>query len=544
MANWIKRAAALLCAAAMALTCGCAGQNGSGETPAFTTAPVILQPTATPAPVKGGTLRLPMPVNADITDPLKVNTEEMLYLYSLVFESLLFVDSKGQLIPGLAENWACDETGAIWTIKLRSSARWQDTGAPIAAADVVQTYSRIVSLSSASYYAYALIRIKSMTAAEDGSLIITMRQPGLASLYALTFPVTESTATAMGNYPAGTGPYKFSYVSDEMVRLERNDNWWKQAPNIDYVEFYARSSNDISLASYAAGQLDMVFTSSLTVGRYRDDANTVVLDMMTQTVEVMLVNASNQYLQDIRIRQALAYAIDRSRIITNVYMNRARACDVPVPPDSWLYESKSAVYDYNPTVALSLLSEAGWTDADGDGYLEKDGRYYDEMTLTLLVNDATDAVRRTAAEQIAAQLETIGIHIELVTAPFALGDDESEYLQKLRDGTFDLALAGFNIGMDGNLAPYLSASGARNYGGYSNAALEQMVAAVNTAATEADYIGAASQLQMTFVEELPFITLYFRLNSALYNADIAGVSELREPDVLRGIAAWYIAHVE
>ena len=138
MANWIKRAAALLCAAAMALTCGCAGQNGSGETPAFTTAPVILQPTATPAPVKGGTLRLPMPVNADITDPLKVNTEEMLYLYSLVFESLLFVDSKGQLIPGLAENWACDETGAIWTIKLRSSARWQDTGAPITAADVVR----------------------------------------------------------------------------------------------------------------------------------------------------------------------------------------------------------------------------------------------------------------------------------------------------------------------------------------------------------------------------------------------------------------------
>jgi peptide/nickel transport system substrate-binding protein len=545
MVNWIKRAAALLFAAAMLISCGCARRgNEGGETPASTTAPVILQPTPSPAPVKGGTLRLPMPVNADKTDPLKVNTEEMLNLYSLVFESLLFVDNKGQLTPGLAENWSCDDTGEIWTIKLRGSARWHDTGVPITSADVVQTYNRIVSLGSASYYSYALKRIEGMTAAEDGSLVVTMRQPGLASLYALTFPVTESTATAVGNYPAGTGPYKFSYVSDEEVRLERNDNWWKQAPNIDYVEFYARTSNDISLASYAAGQLDMVFTSSLTVGRYRDDANTTVLDMMTQNAEVMLVNFSNQYLQDIRIRQAIAYAIDRSRIVTNVYMNRARACDVPVPPDSWLYESKSAVYDYNPEVALSLLAEAGWTDADEDGYLEKDRHYYDEMTLTLLVNDATDAVRRTAAEQIAAQLETIGIHVELVAAAFTLGDETSEYIQKLQAGEFDLALAGFSIGPDGNLAPYLSSSGARNYGGYSNAAVEQMVANVNTAANEADYITAASQLQMAFVEELPFIMLYFRLNSVLYNADIVGVSDLREPDVLRNIASWYVANVE
>ncbi len=356
--------------------------------------------------------------------------------------------------------------------------------------------------------------------------------------------MTESAAAATGNYPAGTGPYKFSYVSGEMVRLERNKSWWKQAPHIEFVEFYARASNDISLASYAAGQLDMVFTSSLTVGRYRDDANTAVLDMMTQNVEMLLFNFDNAELQDIRVRQAVAYAIDRSRIVTNVYMNRARASDVPVPPDSWLYESKSAVYDYNQEVALSLLKEAGWYNADEDAYLEKNGYHYNEMTLRLLVNDSTDAVRKTAAEQIASQLEAIGIHVELTAAPYALGDGASEYIQKLESGEFDLALAGFNLGFDCSLTPYLTSSGARNYGGWSDAQLEQLSANLNAAENEDARRSAASALQMALVEKLPFLTLYFRLNSVLFNTDIAGVADMREPDVMRNIASWYISPVE
>lgn len=166
------------------------------------------------------------------------------------------------------------------------------------------------------------------------------------------------------------------------------------------------------------------------------------------------------------------------------------------------------------------------------------------MTLTLLVNDSTDAVRKTAAELIRAQLEAIGIHVELVAASFALGDDESDYIAKLKSGDFDLALVGFNIGGDCSLSSYLTAAGARNYGRYSNAAMEQLVANMNTAESEKDYRAAAAELQMAFVGELPFIMLYFRLNSVLYNMDIMGVADMREPDVMRNVASWYMANVE
>ena len=144
----------------------------------------------------------------------------------------------------------------------------------------------------------------------------------------------------------------------------------------------------------------MVATSATTVGKYRQDGITNVQDVMTQNVEIMLVNSNSQSLNDVKVRQALACALDRSKIISNIYMNRAQACDVPIAPDSWIYESKSKLYDYNTVKALELFAEAGWTDSDGDGRLEKNGMSLTEMSLKILVNDSTDSTRKNAAAAV------------------------------------------------------------------------------------------------------------------------------------------------
>lgn len=540
--NKLKRYFCLLMAMLTVFLCGCANEQSTisaDETPYVEEAtPALLAPTPTASPVRGGTLRLAMPENADTSDPLSVNTKEMLGFFSLIYESLIEIDQNGVVTPCLAENWSCDDTGLIWTMKLRSSARWQDSGLTVSASDVIYSFQCIKQ--SGGYYSYAADRIDNIQAGENGTVIVTMKQQGLSSLYALNFPIKESPTTAVSERGAGTGPYIISSVIGERVVLEANKNWWKEEPYINKIEFYQRSSNDVSIASYAAGQLDMVFTSSLSVGRYREDGVTNVLDIMTQTAEVMLFNYNNEELANKLVRQAIAYAIDRSTIITNVYMNRARACDVPIAPDSWLYNSRSKVYDYNTELALNLFEQAGWADTDGDGYLEKNGRRYDEMTLRLLVNKSTDSTRETAAGVIASQLEAIGIHVEVVTAGYTLGDDNSEYVQSLENGEFDIALTGFNLSRDCDILPYIDASGEYNYGGYRNDSLSIMAKTLNTARDESACREAADALQMSFVEELPFATLYFRLSSILYNASVCGLSDEREPNPLSNIANWYI----
>ena len=501
--------------------------------------PIVL-PTPTPAPVpaQGGEITLPMPANADLLDPLLVNTEEMLNVFSLIFEGLLSVDQTSALTAGLAETWSADETGRVWTVKLRNSARWHDNNEKVTAADVKYTYDRLKSMAS-SYYAYHGAKIESVDVLDDYTVRFTMKKAGLSSLYALTVPVMRADS-ASATMPIGTGPFQVTALTGERIELSANENWWKQRPYLDKITFLARDNNETALASYAAGQLDMVPTSAVTAGKYREEGITTVYDILTQNAEILFFNSANAALQDINVRKALACGIDRGTIITNIYMNRAQACDVPFAPDSWLYDSSSKVYDYDPDRALSLLEESGYKDADGDGYLEESGMRYEELKFTLLVTDTADNLREGAANEIAAQLGKLGIQVEVVAAPYSLTEADNEFSKKLSSGEFDLALCGFNLARDGIVSQFVDANGSQNYGGFSSDKLTTLAEALVTAADETAYRCAASAMQQQFVQELPFLTLYFRLNSIVYDSAIQGVSGMREPDTLRTADKWYL----
>lgn len=533
MKNYIReplRRGLLLALAAACLFCGGCG-NGDGEEAEAT--PLLPTPSPTPAPQRGGEIRLPMPLNADITDPLQVNTEEMLSFFSLLYESLITIGPDGRLVAELAESWSGDESARVWTVTLRSGVKWH-SGADLSAYDVTATFTRLKDLGASSYSAYEADKIESMRALDPLTLEITMKEGGYASLYALTFPIMEGGQPAAT--PVGTGPFMLESWSGEQVRLVANEAWWKQRPYLDAITFVERDSNDTALASYRAGQLDMVPSSNTSVGSYRDD-NTIVLDIMTQTAELLLINNTNANLRDINVRKALACALDRGQIISNIYMNRAQPCDVPIPPDSWVYDSASKVYDYNQARALELFAAAGWEQDPETGELEKDGR---ALSIRLLVNDSSDTTRREAAGLVADQLTDLGITVEVITAAHTLGETDSDYMQALQTGAYDLCLLGINLGRDCDLTSVMEPGGAAHYGNYSSPELTSLAQDVVSAKNETGYRQAAIAFQKAFVENLPFIVLYFRLNSVVYSSEIQGVTQVREPDIMYGVDQWYI----
>lgn len=508
---------------------GCGVKKDVQATPT----PIAL-PTATPAPVpvSGGALSIPVPRNPlSGAGPLSVNTEEMRNMYSLVYEPLLRLDAQNRLIPSLAEKWAADDTGRVWTIQLRKNVLWH-SGAPLTADDVVYTYNQIKSLGDAGYYASSATAIETCEKVDDSTVRVTMAKSGLMALYALVFPVVCASTPGEVN---GTGPYKVTSSSETAVELSANPGWWKQAPYIEQIHCYARESNDVALDSYGAQQLTMVPTSTVSAGRYREEGVTNVMDVMSQDAEVLLLNLRKGVLQSAEVRQAIAYAVNRSAIVSNVYMNHATVADVPVPPDSFLYDASTKIYDYNLDKAAALLKSAGYTPG-ADGILEKDGQ---RMHLKLLVNDSTESTyRKNAAALVADQLKAAGIEVEVASAKMSIGEENSEFAQKLVAGDFDLAMAGFSLEQSGNLSPYLAAGGARNYGGASD--FEQELTAVANAADENGLKQAHYALQQKFVKELPFIMLYFRVNSIVYNANIKGVQDIRASDVFRTVSTWYI----
>ncbi len=503
--------------------------------------PIIL-PTPSPEPKakSGGELRMPMPANAQINEPYTVTTEEMLGFYALIYEPLVSIDATGKITACLAEHWECDESGAVWSFHLRA-AKWHDDGSRLKAEDVVFSYDKIVSYGAASYYAYNVSNILSMRAIDEQTLEITMKQPGIAALYALKFPIIRADYDLVpGARPIGTGPYKIEQIGSTSITLSRNEQWWKQSPYVEKITFTERDSNDTALASYAAGQLNFVPTSNVAVGTYRSQNDTRVMDIMTQMAELLIINSSNADLRNLKVRKAIAYAIDRSSIITNAYMNRAQVSDVPVAPDSWLYEGKSKLYDHDIEKAKALLAEAGWTDINGDGVLDKEGSFESTFSIRLLVCQGTDNLRKTAADMIAAQLNEVGIVVNVETAAYSLGDAQNEFLTKLNAGEYDMALIGMNFARNLDLRELVHANGAANYGRFSDVALEKLCDNIMTASDESSYRSAASQFQLQYAEELPSIILYFRLNSIVCTSLLQGMSDVREPDIFRNVEKWYI----
>ena len=517
---------------------------GGSVTPEPTEAPATSEPTQAPDGSPVGRIRLPMPENmadAEDCDPIGVRTEEMYQLFSLVFDTLIGVNGSNMLVPSLAMSWRSGGE-RIWLISLRQGVTWHD-GSSFTADDVVSTYDRIRRQTD-GYYSDAAENIVSLMKLDESTIRVEMKSEGLSALYCLNFPITKANSDEV---LMGTGAYRLENMTDEEIKLTVNTDWWGGTPQIEKVEFLARGSNDLAIASYEAGMLDFVPTNSLTAKQYSSAGETVVASCMTQQMETLLINHNNTHLRKREFRSAIAHLIDRSSIIANVYMNNARSCDMPVPPDSWLYDSSQVVYGYDRELALSLLTEQGYT-IDEDGNI---GYFGEKVSLRILVGSTPEnSVRAEAAQLIADSLTSFGIGVELITANHdtasASPDPESEapysgdteFVRLLREGNWDLALVGFSLSESNSLSKYLTPSGSNNFGHYSSDTMTSLIEVMDSAVDEASLREAAYAVQSEFAEELPFIVLYFRLNSVIYSADIQGIGQLREPRLLENMKNW------
>ena len=517
---------------------------GGSVTPEPTEAPATSEPTKAPYGSPVGRIRLPMPENmadAEDCDPIGVRTEEMYQLFSLVFDTLIGVNGSNMLVPSLAMSWRSGGE-RIWLISLRQGVTWHD-GSSFTADDVVSTYDRIRRQTD-GYYSDAAENIVSLMKLDESTIRVEMKSEGLSALYCLNFPITKANSDEV---LMGTGAYRLESMTDEEIKLTVNTDWWGGTPQIEKVEFLARGSNDLAIASYEAGMLDFVPTNSLTAKQYSSAGETVVASCMTQQMETLLINHNNTHLRKREFRSAIAHLIDRSSIIANVYMNNARSCDMPVPPDSWLYDSSQVVYGYDRELALSLLTEQGYT-IDEDGNI---GYFGEKVSLRILVGSTPEnSVRAEAAQLIADSLTSFGIGVELITANHdtasASPDPESEapysgdteFVRLLREGNWDLALVGFSLSESNSLSKYLTPSGSNNFGHYSSETMTSLIEIMDSAVDEASLREAAYAVQSEFAEELPFIVLYFRLNSVIYSADIQGIGQLREPRLLENMKDW------
>jgi len=537
--TFLKVVCILACAVMTLSVCGCSsGKPASAisQIPQYTLPPVKVESQ----PAQGGSLTFPIPQNPASLNPLKIKNVELHNLYTLIYEQPVRIGTDGKAQPELAETWNVDETGTVWTFKLREGVQWQGGYGELTADDVIYTIGLIKSYTAEqSTYAKYNDSVSDYAKVDDYTVTVTLNSPGYLGVYFMTFPVVCKAYSATGDIgeldPLGSGPYIVTeYDPFAKMLLSVNTEWWKQAPYIQTLTALCYEDHNDELAVFRENLLDFVTTSELTVGTYSNSRHTYI-DYMTQYYDCLVPNTSGLF-GDVNIRQAISYALDRRDIISKSLLGHAVATDYPIPPDSYLSNASATMYEYNQTKARELLEIVGWKDRDNDGISEMvDGTTITDLQINLLIPATKEnTYRHDVAENIKSQLAECGIFVNIVE------QDESAYVQSLEAGNFDLALCSFYLDQYPDISFLVGTDGAKNYGGFSDTELDGLLGACISALDEASLKTAYTAMEQRFIETMPQIGLYFKTNALLYDSSIAVTGSIRDLNIYTMMPEWYL----
>ncbi len=462
-------------------------------------------------------------------NPFLCTERDLVSLNNLVFESLVELDESFKPAPLLADSWTVEDD--VWTFKLRQGVTFHN-GAFLTAADVVVSYQNFVAAGSANPYYGRLRMIEGMEATDEYTVTVKSKAEGYVTLYAMTFPIVQYTTTAE-SMARGTGPYWYTeYAANSGVRLEVNPLWWKKDANIASIAALRYADSGDALEALSTKQVDMLCTQSTNASFSKRMSDYTAMDYLTTTYEYILPNlGEGSVMSDVRMRQAVMYAIDRAAIVENAYLGMGVQCEVPVNPGSWLYESQSAMYYYSPERALQLIQSCGWTDVDGDGILNQvDGVRLKDLELRLITyNEATTSVRENAANMIAEYLEKVGVKVNIEVR------GKERCMRYIREGDYDIAIVGVNLSEVPDITELLGSGGDINLNNYGNQEMNDLIARIPAATTEQELKSIYSGIQMNVVDRLPLLGLLFRTGAVLSRRSLAGLSGLRSGNTLNGI---------
>ncbi len=350
-------------------------------------------------------------------------------IMQLIFDTLVVKNEKFELVPSLAERFEESEDHRTFTFHLRTGVMFHN-GKQLTSADVKYTFDSLLSPELKSPIRGLVDKISSIDAPDPLTVIFYAREPFytfIGNLLAVGI-IPEGAGTETVNQPVGSGPYKFvSYKEGSAVQLEANAAYWGGAPNIPRVHIKVVTDNSTRQAELMSGEVDLAYNAQFdpetirALGQRRD-MQVIVGD--GASIGYLGVNVSpTSLLSKQKLRQALAYGIDRDVIIHRLLRDQARKANAIMPPEHWAYDQAVTVYDHDPERAKQLLDEAGFPDPDGDGPRTR-------LTLTMLTT--TTQLSRNIAAIMQDQLRRVGIQLELQSL------EPATLFDKLSKAQFDL----------------------------------------------------------------------------------------------------------
>jgi len=389
-----------------------------------------------------GILSFGLAGNPDTLDPQKTSGTLTFQVVKSFYDTLAEPDTTGKIVPALAESWSVSADGLVWTFKLRQGVVFHN-GQAFTSKDVKATFDRIKNEAFASPKRSEFAPIKTVTTPDAKTVVFTLGAPyapllsSLASGWGAILPsgLIESGHN-FGAEPVGTGPFKFTkWVRDNKISMVKNDNYWiKGLPKLAGVDFNIVPERSVQIQGLLSGAIEAVeFVDPEDLPVLRANNKVAIKKELTSLIMVMAMNCSRAPFNDLRVRQAVNYAVDK-QLVLDVAYGGGKVGSTFLDTGNAYYTDYSSLYPYNPEKAKQLLKEAGVGNK--------------ELTIYVAQNYPLHV---KAAELIQQMLADVGMNVKLQLV------DWSTWLSNVYSGgNYDFTVIGHTgkLDPDGTLAGY------------------------------------------------------------------------------------------
>jgi peptide/nickel transport system substrate-binding protein len=398
-----------------------------------------------------------------------------------IFNGLVKYDKDIKLVGDLAERWDISNHGKTITFYLRKGVKWHD-GAEFTAEDCLFTYQRFIDPKVATPYSSSYMDVLKAEAVNKYTFRVTYKEPFSPALESWSAGIIpkhlldgkDINTDPFNRHPVGTGPYRLKeWLAGQKIVLEANNDYFEGRPNIDQFIYRIIPDSSTMFQELLSGGVDLMGLTPLQylrkseTRRIRD--NYRKFRYPANAFTYLGYNLTNPLFTDVRVRQALSYAINRQSIIDGILLGLGKPCTGPFSYVSWAYNPHARSYDYNPELAKELLGEAGWKDKNSDGILEKNGKPFQ---FTILTNQG-NSERIHAAEIIQQNLKAAGIGVNIRVMEW------QAYLEQIDKRSFEAIILGWSLGRDPDLYDIWHSTktkkGEYNFISYKNSEVDRLL---------------------------------------------------------------------
>ncbi len=502
---------------------------------------VVIVPPSEAAPKNngksdGGTLNYGEYGRPATLDPITSNDMISLRITELIFNGLVGINERQEIVPELAERWEISNDGRTYTFYLRSDVTWHpredEELRPFTADDVVFTYNIMTHPKTITSLKVRYEFIGGVTKLDDYTVECKLKRPVLNALAKFSFKIIPQHGPSTPEYltredpfvhkPIGTGPYMLkNLTADREVVLVANENYFNGRPHVD--KFVAKPFADQNIMTQALmfNAIDMVvLVNPRNIPELQGDKRFVLQPYNALSYSFFGYNMRNPLLADKRVRKAIGYAVNRQEMLDAFFNAQGTIISGPFAPGSWAYNLDVRPLPYDPQKARDLLQEAGFVQGT-DGIMEQNGEKL-SLTLKVPIEKENEAVKRVVLA-FKSYLKKIGVDIKVEFKEW-LSWKESVFLKHDYDiifasWVFDDSADISSLFHSAEIGPWKN-----NFGAYSNPEVDSLIVESKLTLDHEKRRTINRKLHALIAEESPYTFLWTLTNYAAYNKKLRHVA--------------------